>query len=154
MNTITGSITDGFPGVVTVDGVRLDPEHSKALYNHSPDGFAWGYAGSGPAQTALGILLHVVGEELALRHYQEFKVEHVATWEQKPFEVEIDVEGWVAAREQAAAEVEPVEIEQAPRPNPVAEPTDETTDTTETGPQAEEPVAEEAEPVEDEPVST
>jgi len=30
--------------------VRLD------LYNHSPDGFEWGYQGSGPAQLALAIL--------------------------------------------------------------------------------------------------
>ncbi len=31
-------------------GPRLD------LANHSPDGFSWGYGGSGPAQLALAIL--------------------------------------------------------------------------------------------------
>ena len=34
--------------------IRLD------LYNHSPDGFEWGYAGSGPAQLALAILADVL----------------------------------------------------------------------------------------------
>jgi hypothetical protein len=47
--------TDG-RAEVTVDGVALDPRHD--LVNHSPDGFEWGYAGSGPAQLALAILAH------------------------------------------------------------------------------------------------
>jgi hypothetical protein len=34
--------------------IRLD------LYNHSPDGFEWGYGGSGPAQLALAILADVL----------------------------------------------------------------------------------------------
>ena len=39
------------------------------LRNHSPAGFAWGYAGSGPAQLALAILLDATGSPtLALRH--------------------------------------------------------------------------------------
>ena len=43
---------------VYVNGSRLDPKPSQRAYNHSPDGFNWGYAGSGPAQLALAILLH------------------------------------------------------------------------------------------------
>jgi len=43
------------------------------LANHSPTGFEWGYPGSGPAQLALAILADCVGDELALRHYQDFK---------------------------------------------------------------------------------
>lgn len=34
---------------VYVDGKRLDPEPSQKVRNHSPDGFYWGYGGSGPA---------------------------------------------------------------------------------------------------------
>lgn len=50
----------------------LRPRHD--LRNHSPDGFAWGYGGSGPAQLALAILADATGsDELALQHYQEFK---------------------------------------------------------------------------------
>ena len=46
---------------------------SQALINHSPDGFSWGYSGSGPAQLSLAILLEVIDEKIALSHYQEFK---------------------------------------------------------------------------------
>jgi hypothetical protein len=41
--------------------------------NHSPDGFAWGYEGSGPAQLAFAILYAYYGTSMAFRHYQDFK---------------------------------------------------------------------------------
>lgn len=48
--------------------VRLD------LANHSPDGFEWGYGGSGPAQLALAILADHLGDDpLALELHQPFK---------------------------------------------------------------------------------
>ena len=51
------------------------------VMNHSPTGFAWGYGGSGPAQLALALLLDALeDEDLALRHYQEFKRQKVAGW--------------------------------------------------------------------------
>lgn len=57
----------------------LKPDRSQALKNHSPDGFNWGYAGSGPAQLALAILLEVTDDEsTALRYYQEFKFQVIA----------------------------------------------------------------------------
>ena len=43
------------------------------IVRHSPDGFEWGYGGSGPADLALSILTDAVGPELAERHYQAFK---------------------------------------------------------------------------------
>lgn len=43
------------------------------LRNHSPDGFSWGYGGSGPAQLALAILADAIGDERALAIYQDFK---------------------------------------------------------------------------------
>jgi hypothetical protein len=49
------------------------------LRNHSPDGFSWGYLGSGPAQLALAILADATGDDvLALRCYQTFKQEMIA----------------------------------------------------------------------------
>lgn len=55
-------------------GEQLRAARSLRLVNHSPDGFEWGYAGSGPAQLALAILLDFTGnEELALARYQTFK---------------------------------------------------------------------------------
>lgn len=52
--------------------LRLD------LANHSPTGFDWGYAGSGPAQLALAILAYDLNDELAFAHYEEFKFEVIA----------------------------------------------------------------------------
>ena len=59
--------------IVMVDYSILDPAWSQSVYNHSPDGFNWGYGGSGPAQLALALLLLCAGEKEALEHYQDFK---------------------------------------------------------------------------------
>jgi hypothetical protein len=48
--------------------LRLD------LANHSPTGFEWGYAGSGPAQLALALIAHASSDGgLAARLHQPFK---------------------------------------------------------------------------------
>lgn len=71
---------------VWADGARLCPQASQAIRNHSPDGFEWGYGGSGPAQLALAILLHATGDaETAERLYQTFKWAYVARF---------DLNGW------------------------------------------------------------
>ena len=60
--------------------VVLSAAASQKLVNHSPDGFNWGYGGSGPSQLALGLLLSVSGDDnLSLRYYQQFKWEIVAS---------------------------------------------------------------------------
>lgn len=70
---------------VKVDGRALDPQ--LGLRNHSPTGFEWGYAGSGPAQLALAVLADHLGDaESALDLYQEFKFAVVAR---------LPREGWV-----------------------------------------------------------
>ncbi len=44
------------------------------LWNHSPDGFAWGYEGSGPAQLALAVAADVLQDDTrAVRLHQAFK---------------------------------------------------------------------------------
>src|SRR5271163_1829025 len=44
------------------------------LRAHSPTGFEWSYAGSGPAQLALALLADALGDdEKAQRHYQDYK---------------------------------------------------------------------------------
>lgn len=49
------------------------------LRGHSPDGFQWGYSGSGPAQLALALCADATGDdELAIRIYQRFKEEILA----------------------------------------------------------------------------
>jgi hypothetical protein len=57
---------------VIVNGNPLNPRLD--LYNHSPDGFEWGYGGSGPAQLALALVAdHLAHDEQALDLYQRFK---------------------------------------------------------------------------------
>lgn len=58
---------------------ELDPRPSQAIQNHSPDGFNWGYGGSGPSQCALGILLDATGDRAtALRWYHDFEWDFIA----------------------------------------------------------------------------
>ena len=73
----------GYAFVVAGDGrsTPLDPRLD--LRNHSPTGFAWGYAGSGPAQFALAILCHALGDDArALRLYQRFKAAAIQPFSQ------------------------------------------------------------------------
>jgi Family of unknown function (DUF6166) len=63
---------------VWVDGRPLRPERSQRIWNHSPDGFGWGYEGSGPAQLALAILLSLTDERTAVQNHQEFKRKVIA----------------------------------------------------------------------------
>lgn len=46
--------------------------------SHSPTGFSWGYAGSGPSQLALAICIDCVGRLRALQVYQDFKFRVIA----------------------------------------------------------------------------
>jgi hypothetical protein len=63
--------------VVDVDGTEKPLPTRNDLFNHSPNGFEWGYGGSGPAQLALAILAHHFQQmhpvELA-RHVAMFNV--------------------------------------------------------------------------------
>lgn len=54
--------------------LRLD------LDNHSPDGFNWGYGGSGPAQLALALLADALdSDDEAVILHQRFKWKFIAT---------------------------------------------------------------------------
>jgi len=82
--------------VVQTNAERQIERHDlKHVMIHSPDGFEWGYRGSGPADLALSILADFFGEnpnqaELdqgrydnvveSLRYYQRFKEAFVAKW--------------------------------------------------------------------------
>ena len=86
-------------GVVKFDGVALSPVPSQRVWNHSPDGFAWGYSGSGPAQLALAILLAAgLDEQVAVDLHQDFKREHIAAIERASFVLEVDVEAWALVK--------------------------------------------------------
>lgn len=87
---------------VFLDALRfreLSPADSQEVYNHSPDGFEWGYGGSGPAQLALAILLDLYAKEEALRAYQEFKWKFVAKAPKEGFRfLEEDIRQFVDAQ--------------------------------------------------------
>jgi hypothetical protein len=67
---------------VWLDGKLLSPAPSQSIINHSPDGFNWGYGGSGPAQLAASIMLELTGD---IGGYQDFKWDVVAKIPQGPF---------------------------------------------------------------------
>lgn len=63
------------------NGSTLYADRSQRIRNHSPDGFEWGYEGSGPAQLALAILLDATDDrEIAEDNYQDFKRQFVANF--------------------------------------------------------------------------
>ena len=73
-----GAVIRGAGVTVTIDGTVLEAERSLELCDHSPSGFAWGYAGSGPAQLALALLLEAgASDREAMRWHQDFKFEFV-----------------------------------------------------------------------------
>lgn len=74
---------------VWVNGKEIHAESSRLLRDHSPDGFHWGYHGSGPAQTALGICLELFGSHIATNVYQAFKCKFVAGWGEGEFSIDI-----------------------------------------------------------------
>lgn len=78
---------------------ELLPDKSLKVRNHSPDGFAWGYGGSGPAQLALAILLEFTTEDIALQHYQDFKHCVIANLEgTKDFTLSDEfIKGWLVS---------------------------------------------------------
>jgi hypothetical protein len=67
------------------------------LTKHSPTGYEWGYAGSGPADLALNILLMFVDPATAERLHQEFKQAFIATLPEEGGVIKReDIEHWIA----------------------------------------------------------
>jgi len=84
---------------VWLDGKRLYPGKSQKVWNHSPDGFSWGYEGSGPAQLALAVLLELVPQDRAVELHHEFKRDVIAALVQADFTVSIDLRPWLKKSE-------------------------------------------------------
>lgn len=81
--SITGNMNEsrndngGFD--VYIDGKPLDSSPSQSLYNHSPDGFAWGFSGSGPSQLSLALLYYFSEDrDFSIQNYQDFKEQIVS----------------------------------------------------------------------------
>ncbi len=80
---------------VFIDGKSLSPAESQKVYNHSPNGFNFGYGGSGPAQLALAILLKFTSKNNALNLHQKFKWDIIAKLPQDDFDIRIDISKWI-----------------------------------------------------------
>lgn len=84
---------DGGKCLVTVDAgageqVLPMPPLLRGEGRHSPDGFQWGYMGSGPAELARAILIWVFPGDMRVRHprvYQEFKSDVVGRLNREGF---------------------------------------------------------------------
>lgn len=79
-------------GIYFLNNKQLTLEKSLKVRNHSPDGFSHGYAGSGPSQLALAVMLEIQNDaNIAQRQYHNFKNQHIATLSHGDFEITIDV---------------------------------------------------------------
>ena len=75
----------------------LDPMNE--IVNHSPDGFEWGYGGSGPAQLAFAILYRYAGSFTAETHYQEFKRDFIQNIHSDTFTINVEaIDEWMDIR--------------------------------------------------------
>lgn len=91
MKTYKGFGLDKFKRYVKVDDGNgshpLDPARSQSVRNHSPDGFNWGYTGSGAHQLGLAILLDLYPKKFAMENYQAFTRFFVADFPDEGFEI-------------------------------------------------------------------
>lgn len=94
-------IFDAKQNTIYADGEQVNLSRSLKVRNHSPSGFSFGYLGSGPAQSALALLLLVTDEATALRLYQRFKREVISQLPQTSFEADVDVVGWLSTAERS-----------------------------------------------------
>jgi len=96
--------------VVVIEAGRARPLHH--VKRHSPDGFEWGYGGSGPADLALSLLADYFGERprkfdgrayeqnRCLALYQSFKVDFIAAAPREGFTITSDqIVEWLSAQD-------------------------------------------------------
>lgn len=93
----------GFNGDVICkrEGGKVYTNIPRVITRHSPDGFEWGYGGSGPADFALNIMAAFLGTDRAQRNslYQEFKAKFVATLPEEGGTIKrADIESWLESK--------------------------------------------------------
>ena len=76
---------------VWLDGKALSHAKSLKHVSHSPDGFNWGYGGSGPAQLAYAICHELYGKDVARKIYQDFKWRYLVAIEDDSFDLVLDL---------------------------------------------------------------
>jgi hypothetical protein len=97
------------------DGQPFDHAPSLRHFNHSPDGFEWGYGGSGPAQLALAILLDFCEPAEAIHWHQPFKWHVIAALPKQSWVLGATaVEQWLELARKNFVDLELVRIGQPP----------------------------------------
>lgn len=108
----TGIRTDLFCSVVVhvaEEGkVGMDSYPLHHICRHSPDGFQWGYGGSGPADLALAILSDYFARQGVVKHlgeatklYQDFKWDFLAKIREDGWSISDDqIQWWIEERRQ------------------------------------------------------
>jgi hypothetical protein len=84
--------------LVYINGQNLDARPSLTLASHSPDGFEWGYSGSGPAQLALAILLNEYGAARSLELYQDFKHDVISRFASHWHITSAEISDWLSRK--------------------------------------------------------
>lgn len=94
----TGRIINNNPRVFK-NGIPFK-KHCFHIRKHSPNGFAWGYLGSGPAQLALALIYdRCRNKEIAEKIYQYFKEEVIAGFPtEEPWEMSFKEVDWYIDR--------------------------------------------------------
>lgn len=97
--------TGGRARIEVAGGGKRNP--LKHIVRHSPDGFEWGYGGSGPSDTALSIMMDYFGgwpdgSRKATKNYQQFKWEFIANAPQEGFVITTkQIEAWLLDQDHA-----------------------------------------------------
>ena len=107
------------PGPQDVVVFYTDGSHQtrplRHIMRHSPDGFQWGYGGSGPADLALSILCDCIigavpalfdnstlNPKLAEKYYQLFKRKFIEPADRQLYIKESDLMRWISEKEDEA----------------------------------------------------
>ena len=85
-------------GTISSVVVTVNNEPLKHMIYHSPDGFNWGYGGSGPADLARSILWDFIGTEPTPRLYQDFKSHFVSGWKDTWKITSEEINKWIDKR--------------------------------------------------------
>jgi hypothetical protein len=100
MNIYSGRFTKEGWFQTFINNEVFSPEQSLKVVEHSPDGFAWSYAGSGPAQLAMAILLKETHHDVARAHYIDFKDKVIANLPKEGWVLTgADVQNWLRANQ-------------------------------------------------------
>ena len=84
------------------NSVLVNGQELKHYARHSPDGFEWGYGGSGPSELARCILIDYFDDiPKADKHYQQFKFDIIAVIKEDSWVITSeDIEKWLAKNDE------------------------------------------------------